>query len=102
MVLLEFSISPTDKGEELVDYVSRCLDIIDKSGVSYQLSPMSTVLEGEWEEVMGVVRACFKELEKDCNRIALNIRTDYRKGDNKRIKTKVEAVEEQLGRKLST
>ncbi|HET9313759.1 MAG TPA: MTH1187 family thiamine-binding protein, partial [Nitrospira sp.] len=63
MVLLEFSMSPLGKGESVSKYVSRSLDIIDKSGVPYQLTPMGTILEGEWEDVMGVVTACFKALQ---------------------------------------
>ena len=102
MVLLEFAMAPVDKGEELVEYVSRILDIIDKSGVPYKLTPMSTILEGEWDQVMGVVGACFRELEKDCNRISTNIKIDYRAGSNSRILSKVEAVENHLGRKLAT
>ena len=53
MVLLEFSMSPLGKGESVSEYVSRSLDIIDKSGVEYRLNPMGTVLEGEWDEVFG-------------------------------------------------
>ena len=49
MVLLEFSMSPLGKGESVGKYVSRSLDLIDKSGVDYRLNPMGTVLEGEWE-----------------------------------------------------
>ena len=102
MVLLEFAMSPSDKGEELVEYVSRILNIIDKSGVTYQLTPMGTIMEGEWKEVMAVVEACFEELRKDCKRISTNIKIDYRDGGPGRIRGKVEAVEKQLGRKLST
>lgn len=102
MVLLEFAMAPVDKGEELVEYVSRILDIIDKSGVPYKLTPMSTILEGEWDQVMAVVGACFRELDKDCNRISTNIKIDYRKGGDSRIQSKVDAVESRLGRKLST
>jgi len=39
MVLLEFSMSPLDKGVSLSPYVARSLDIIDKSGLPYQLTP---------------------------------------------------------------
>ncbi len=102
MVLLEFAMSPRDKGEELVEYVSRILDIIDKSGVSYQLTPMGTILEGEWKAVMNVVEACFQELQKDCRRITCGIKIDYREGGINRLQGKVDAVEKQLGRKLST
>ena len=56
-VLLEFSMTPLDKGESISPYVSRSLDIIDKSGVDYRLNPMGTVLEGDWEQVMGVRQA---------------------------------------------
>ena len=67
MVLLEFSISPLGKGESVSKYVSRALDIIDKSGVDYRLNPMGTVLEGEWDEVMAVVKKCYMRMRKDCN-----------------------------------
>ncbi len=63
MVLLEFAMSPTGQGESLSPYVARILDVIDKSGVAYQLTPMGTILEGEWDEVMQVVGACFKALQ---------------------------------------
>ena len=55
MILLEFSMSPMDKGESVSEQVSRSLKIIDDSGVPYRLNPMGTVLEGEFDEVMGVV-----------------------------------------------
>ena len=69
MVLLEFSMAPAGKGESVSEYVARILDVIDKSGVPYQLTPMGTILEGEWTQVMGVVTACFEALKADCNRI---------------------------------
>ena len=101
MVLLEFSMAPSGKGESLSPYVARILDIIDTSGVSYQLTPMGTILEGEWDEVMAVVTACFDAMRADCNRIGLHIKVDYRAGSVPRMNAKVAAVERQLGRKLS-
>ena len=102
MVLLEFSMSPLDKGESVSAYVSRSLDIIDKSGLPYQLTPMGTIIEGEWAEVMGVVSACFETMRVDCNRISTSIRVDYRAGPGGRLKSKIASVEQRLGRKLST
>jgi uncharacterized protein YqgV (UPF0045/DUF77 family) len=81
MVLLEFSMSPFGKGESLSPYVARSLDIIDRSGLPYQLTPMGTILEGEWNEV---------------------IKIDYRAGRGGRMQTKIEAIEDKLGRKLAT
>lgn len=102
MVLLEFSMSPFGKGESLSPYVARSLDIIDKSGLPYQLTPMGTIIEGEWAEVMAVVTACFETMSADCERISTQIKIDYRAGPGDRIKAKVAAVEDRLGRKLST
>ena len=102
MVLLEFSIYPTDKGISVSPYVSRIMDYIDKSGVTYQLTPMGTILEGSWDKVMNVVTGCFSLLEKDCERITINLKVDYRKGSESRMHTKIEKVEELLKRKLET
>lgn len=102
MVLLEFSMFPSDKGESLSPYVTRSLDIIDKSGLPYQLTPMGTIIEGEWGEVMAVVTACFETMQADCDRISTQIKIDYRSGPAGRLKAKVDSVEAKLGRKLST
>jgi uncharacterized protein (TIGR00106 family) len=102
MVLLEFAMAPHGQGDSLSAYVARILDVIDKSGVPYQLTPMGTILEGEWDDVMHVVTACFRALQPDCQRIGMNLKVDYRAGSDSRLRSKIEKVEEHLGRKLRT
>ena len=102
MVLLEFSMYPVGQGESLSPYVARSLDIIDRSGLAYQLTPMGTILEGEWDEVMAVVTECFEAMRADCPRVEVALKVDYRAGDGSRLASKVAAVEERLGRKLAT
>ena len=102
MVLLEFAMSPLTKGESVSAFVARSLDIIDKSGVPYQLTPMGTILEGEWPQVMAVVTACFDAMRTDCARIGCTIKIDYREGHSGRLTSKVESVQAKIGRKLST
>ncbi len=102
MVLLEFSMSPLGKGESVGKYVARSLAIVDKSGVEYRLNPMGTVLEGDWDDVFGVVKRCYERMKKDCNRISCSIKVDYRKGATGRLRAKVASVEKRLGRKLKT
>ena len=102
MVLLEFAMAPTGQGESMSAQVARILDVIDKSGVPYQLTPMGTILEGEWEDVMRVVGACFRALQPDCPRISMNCKMDYRAGSGSRLRSKIARVEEHLGRKLKT
>ena len=100
MVVLEFSMYPLDKGESLSSYVARSLDIIDKSGLDYELHAMGTLLEGEYDEVMSVVRNCYQAMSEDCERIACNIKLDYRKGRAGRLKSKIASVEKKVGREL--
>jgi uncharacterized protein (TIGR00106 family) len=102
MVLLEFAMYPIGKGETVSPYVARSLDIIDKSGLTYQLTPMGTILEGEWAEVMAVVTECFEAMRADCPRVEVALKVDYRAGDKSRLASKIASVEEHLGRKLST
>ena len=102
MVLLEFSMSPFDKGESLSESVAQILDFIDKSGVPYQLTGMGTILEGEWEDVLGVVDGCFKIMRQSSNRISLQLKMDYRAGTEPRLRKKVKKIESILQRKLNT
>ena len=99
-ILLEFSMSPFDKGVSLSPYVSRSLKIIEESGINYRVNPMGTVLEGSWEEVMEVVTQCFNRMKEDCERITLSIKVDYRKGKSGRLESKIESLEKKLGKKL--
>ena len=99
-VLAEFSMTPLDKGESVSAFVARSLDIVDRSGLDYLLTPMGTLLEGSWEEVMEVIGECFEKMREDCNRITCSLKIDFRKGREGRLKTKVRSVEEKVGRPL--
>jgi uncharacterized protein (TIGR00106 family) len=102
MVLLEFSIAPVGQGESMSAPVARVLDLIDRSGVPYRLTPMGTILEGEWADVIGVVTRCFELMAAEFPRVSLNLRADYRAGPAGRLTSKVEAVERHVGRKLKS
>ena len=98
MVLLEFSMFPLGKGGSLSPFVARSLDIIDRSGLPYQCHAMGTTLEGEFDQVIEVVRQCFQTMSADCDRVECSMKIDYRKGRQGRIEAKVASVERQLGR----
>ncbi len=101
-VLLEFSMSPMDKGPSVGQYVARSLDIIDKSGVDYRLNAMGTILEGEWDACMKVVRDCYERMSADCERITCSIKIDARKGTSGRLDSKIAKIEKTLGRPVKT
>jgi len=95
-VIIDFSIFPLDKGDSLSPYVARAIKIIKNSGLPYKFGPMGTSIEGEWEACLAVVNQCFAELKKDCGRINLNLRADYRRKGGGRLEGKIRSVEEKL------
>ncbi len=99
-MLVQFSMFPVDKGEELGKYVARIIDIIDRSGLPYRTNSMSTVVEGSWEQVFGLIRECHNTLKKGSNRVYVVITIDDRKKGKNRIKGKVETIEKILKRKI--
>jgi uncharacterized protein (TIGR00106 family) len=100
-VLAEFSIVPLGSGASVSPYIARVMKIVAASGVSYKVNPMGTVLEGDWDTVMGLIRKCHEEVMKDSERVLTSIKVDDRKGTEKRMDRKVESVEQKLGVKLS-
>jgi len=99
-VLLEFSMVPMDKGDSFSQYVAQTLDVIDRSGVSYRLNPMGTILEGEWDEVLQVVTDCYRKLSEVSDRVSCSIKIDARKGREDRLQGKIKSVEKVLNREL--
>lgn len=97
-VIIDLSIFPMDKnGQSLSPYVARVINTIKASGLAYELGSMGTSIEGEWDEVMQVVDACYKELERDCDRIYVNVKADSRKGRTNGMVGKIASVREKIG-----
>ena len=100
-VLVEFAMFPTDQTQSKSEFVARVLDIVDRSGLDYQLTPMGTIIEAQSvAEVFRVIEDAYSELEQDCSRIYSAIKIDYRDGPIGRLGKKVSSVEAKLGRKL--
>jgi len=100
-ILAEFSVVPVGTGASISPQVARVLRIVIDSGVRYKANPMGTVLEGEWDEVMAVIKKCHAEVIKDSERVLTTLTIDDRKGRADRIEKKLESVEQKVGEKLS-
>lgn len=100
MVLLEFSVSPLNQGESVSRYVARSLEIIEQSGLDYELHSMGTIVEGELRDVLALLEKCVAAMAEDCDRVTCTAKLDYRRGHAGRIRGKVAAVERILGREL--
>jgi len=100
-MMVEFSIIPIGSGEGVSEFVARALVLVDKSGLDYKITPMGTIVEGSWDEVIGLIKECHAEVLKDAARIVTKITIDDRPGRaDGRFARKIESVEAHLGRKL--
>jgi len=100
MTLMEFSMIPLDKGSSFSRYVADILKIVDESGLDYRLNPMGTVVEGDWNDLLTLLTRCFRSLEKESERISLQVKFDHRKGVFGALESKIQSVKKKAGRSL--
>ncbi len=101
-MLVNFSVFPVGAGESLSGQVKEIIEIIDSSGLSYRLGAMGTTVEGEWDEVMSVVKKCHYKLREKNRRVYLVMTVDDREGAESRLEGKIRSIEEKAGRKYRT
>ena len=103
-VLLEFAMFPTSdecrEGSGVSKQVSKIIDMIDSSGVAYQLTPMGTIIEvDEIKEALDIVEKAYECLS-DCDRVYSTLKFDIRKSKSNRLKQKIASVEKHLGKEV--
>jgi uncharacterized protein (TIGR00106 family) len=100
MVLLEMSIVPMGVGESVSQYVAECVDIVDKSGLEYEVHSMGTIVEGELDDVLNLMRKCIEKMAEHSDRVTCAAKLDSRRGQIGRLMAKVDSVEQKLGRNI--
>ena len=101
-MVVNFSVVPIGKESSLSAKVAEVLKIVSESEIDYKLHSMETLLEGEWDEILRLIKKCHKNILKDSDRVLTTITIDDRKGRTGRIAGKVKSVEKKLGKKLKT
>lgn len=100
-MLAELSIVPLGVGEHLSGPLAEVLDIVDRSGVRYKLTPSGTCLEGSWDEVMGVVKQCHARMRQKSRHVMTTIRIEDEDGEDNKLVRNITSIEEKLGRQLA-
>ncbi len=101
-MLAHVTFVPIGTGEELKELIAKAVKIIDASELDYQLTAMGTIIEGDWDEVMALIRKCHNEIRQYADRISTTIVVDDRKDMANRLTGKVLEVEYALGGALKT
>jgi uncharacterized protein (TIGR00106 family) len=99
-MIAEFSVLPVGVGASVSKHVAKALDIVDGSGLKYQFTPMGTILEGDYEDIMHTIKKCHIAVLEDCERVVTTIKIDDRKETKGEIEKKVASIEKRLGKEL--
>ncbi|MYW92766.1 thiamine-binding protein [Amycolatopsis rubida] len=98
-MIVAFSVSPS-AGEPdggVSEAVSRAVKVVRESGLPNSTSSMFTEIEGEWDEVMAVVKKAVEAAGEGSARVGLVLKADLRPGyDTGQLTAKVERVEAHL------
>jgi uncharacterized protein YqgV (UPF0045/DUF77 family) len=76
--------------------VSEAVRLVRESGLPNETNAMFTNVEGEWDEVMDLVKRCVLRVADDAPRVSVVVKIDYRPGVSDALRHKVEAVETRL------
>jgi uncharacterized protein (TIGR00106 family) len=97
-MLVQFSIYPIQT-EHMSKDVARVIETLESTGLEYSLGPMSTAVEGSWDDVLAAIRRCHEAVAKDHGRVITTIVIDDRKGQPHHLAEMISSVEQQLGRR---
>lgn len=97
-MLIAFSVSPlgAPSGDSVGAAVAEAVRIVRESGLPNETNAMFTLVEGEWAEVMDVVRRATEAVAAVAPRVSLVLKADIRSGATGTIRSKVETVERHL------
>ncbi len=97
-MLVAFSISPTATGEDgsVSEAVAAAVRVVRESGLPWELTSMFTTIEGDWDEVMAVVKRAVDVVAEVSPRVGLVLKADIRPGFDGQLTAKVERVQRLL------
>ena len=98
-MIVAFSIAPAspDDTGSYAAAVAEAVGIVRASGLPHETNAMFTNIEGEWDEVFGVLRRCVEAMTARHPRVSLVVKADIRPGHTGMLRSKVRRIDEALG-----
>ena len=98
-MIVAFSVSPMggDESGGVGAAVAEAVRVVRESGLPNETNAMFTSIEGEWDEVMGVVKRAVEAVAAVSPRVSLVLKADIRPGYTGQLTAKVERIERELG-----
>jgi uncharacterized protein (TIGR00106 family) len=95
-MIVAFSVTPLGVGEDVASYVADAVRVVRASGLPNRTDAMFTSIEGDWDEVMTVVKAAVDAVAARAPRVSITLKADIRPGISGGLESKVESLERHL------
>lgn len=95
-MIVAFSVTPLGVGEHVGRAVAEAIRVVRASGLPHRTDAMFTSIEGEWDEVMAVVKQATNAVAAVAPRVSLVLKADINPGVTGGLTSKVEAVDRYL------
>jgi uncharacterized protein (TIGR00106 family) len=95
-MLAAFSITPLGGSDSVSPAVAEAVRLVRESGLPNETNAMFTNVEGDWDEVMALLKQCVDRVAQDAPRVSVVIKIDHRPGYDRAITGKVAAIERVL------
>jgi uncharacterized protein (TIGR00106 family) len=95
-MLAEFSIYPLGGTRHLSKEIARVVETLGDTGLHFELGPLSTAIEGDWDQVLKAIRLCHEKMVEEHDRVITTITIDQCKSGQHRLAEMVESVKRQL------
>ena len=99
-MLIELSIIPVGHNPHMSGELAKALQLIHASGLLYRLTPSGTCIEGEWDDVMRLVRQCHERVRKNTPHVITLIKIEDDADERHKLTRNVASVEEKVGHPL--
>jgi uncharacterized protein (TIGR00106 family) len=98
-VMLDFCVVPIGVGVSVSEYVAECQRVLETAGLSHQMHPYGTVVEGEWEAVFAALKRCHERVHAlGAPRISTSVRLGTRLDREQSMQDKLESVRQKLAK----
>jgi uncharacterized protein (TIGR00106 family) len=95
-MIAAFSITPLGVGDSVSASVAEAVRLVRASGMPNETNAMFTNVEGEWDDVMSLIKRCIEKVGESAPRVSVVIKLDVRPGVEDALMHKVQAVEAHL------
>jgi uncharacterized protein (TIGR00106 family) len=97
-MIVAFSVSPSGGEPDggVSEAVAKAVKVVRESGLPNSTNAMFTNIEGEWDEVMDVVKRAVEAAGEGSARVGLVLKADIRPGFEGQLEAKVDRVEAHL------